>query len=399
MPRMLRAGGENSRMRRNDRASAQNVAGGTLVRAPGMGPADVRVERAVQADAGSQRVSVGSVTAQEPFRLDQLPRSGPRGWLLIAQIVGTVVLAVWIVRQIDFQPLVAQFARLRWSMIALLLAIGVVDRFLAAWKWHILLAAKNMRLSRGAVFRIQMIATFLGNFLPTAVGVDAVRIYLVARVTRRTLDSVSASTVDRLLTLFATVALAAIVLAVPVVNGTGVARGWPTLLPVLIFPATLLAATQTKWMMWLRPIARRVLGDRLTALSSELYTSLFEFHGNRAAVAASSGVTFASFVIRILFVKAVAAALSIDVSVGALWLSLPLTWVALMLPVSLGGLGLQESSYLLALSRVGVAAESAVAISLLDQLIMRIVSLLGAAFWIVARPRWNAAPAETVVGS
>jgi hypothetical protein len=89
--------------------------------------------------------------------------------------------------------------------------------------------------------------------------------------------------------------------------------------------------------------------------------------------------------VRIVFVQVAAAALAIDVSFGALLLSLPLTWIALMLPISVGGLGLQETAYLVALTRVGVAPASAVAISLLDQMTMRAVSLSGAVFWLIGR--------------
>jgi uncharacterized protein (TIRG00374 family) len=314
-----------------------------------------------------------------------IPKPRRRAWLLMVQVVCTLALVGWIVRQVDFQPLAAQFARIRWATVALLFGLGVVDRLLTAWKWHVLLVAKNIRLRLGEAFRMQMIATFFGSFLPTAVGMDAVRIYLVARATRRTLDSVSASTVDRLLTVVGTFLIAGAAILVTAVREPDGTRSWPIALVMFLIAVGALVAAQARWMARLKPIARRVLGHRMAALCSKFYWNLNEFRSRRDAVAACCAITAGSFVVRIVCVKVAAAALAIDVSFGALLLSLPLTWVALMLPFSIGGLGLQETAYLIALGSVDIAPASAVAISLLDQMTMRAVSLLGAVFWLIGR--------------
>ena len=142
---------------------------------------------------------------------------------------------------------------------------------------------------------------------------------------------------------------------------------------------------QSRWMARFKPIVLRVLGPRLAGLCSRTYWNLHEFRSRRGAVAACCGITAASFIVRIAFVQVAAAALGIDVSFGALLLRLPLTWVALMLPFSLGGLGLQETAYLIALTSIGIEPAAAVAISLLDQATVRAVSVLGAAFWLMSR--------------
>ena len=317
--------------------------------------------------------------------LTEAPKRQRPRWLLAAQLVGTLALVGWIVWQIDFQPLAAQFARLRWGTVGLLFGIGVVDRLLTAWKWHVLLVAKNIRLRLGEVFRIQMIASFFGSFLPTAVGMDAVRIYLVARATRRTLDSVSASTVDRLVTVVGTFLIAGAAILVTAFRQPDASASWPILLAMLLLAGGVFVVAQARWMARLQPIARRVLGHHVAALCGRFYWNLNEFRTRRGALAACCAITAGSFVVRIVFVQVAAAALAIDVSFGVLLLSLPLTWVALMLPVSIGGLGLQETAYLIALPPVGIAPASAVAISLLDQVTMRAVSLLGAVFWLIGR--------------
>jgi uncharacterized membrane protein YbhN (UPF0104 family) len=310
-----------------------------------------------------------------------IPRFGRHTWLLIAQIGCTVVLIAWIVGQIDFQPLVGHFASIRWNAVVLLAGIGLLDRFLTAWKWHVLLLAKNIPLRTSEAFRVQMIASFFGSVLPTAVGMDAVRIYLVSRSTRRTLDVVSASTVDRLLTVGGTFLIAGATIVVSALQRPDRPIVSPVVLPLLLLAGGLLAVGRAQWMARLKPAAQRVLGHRLTALGTSLYWNLHEFRGRRGALAACCAITGGSFAVRILFVQVAAAALAVDIPFADLLLGLPLTWVALMLPLSIGGLGLQETAYIVALG--SLAPASAVAISLLDQMTMRGVSLLGAAFWLI----------------
>jgi len=312
------------------------------------------------------------------------PKSRHRNWLLTSQIVCTILLAVWVMRRIDLQPLVGYLASLHWNAVVLLAGIGLLDRFLSAWKWHVLLVAKNTRLRLGEVFRIQMIASFFAGFLPTVIGLDAVRIYLAARATGRTLDSVAASTADRLLTIVGTFLIAGVVILVSPLQPDDTTSGL-LLLVAFLLVSGLMVVAQARWMARFKPIVLRVLGPRLAGFCSRIYWNLHEFRSRRGAVAACCGITAASFIVRITFVQVAAAALGIDVSFGALLLRLPLTWVALMLPFSLGGLGLQETAYLIALTSIGIEPAAAVAISLLDQVTVRAVSVLGAAFWMMNR--------------
>jgi uncharacterized protein (TIRG00374 family) len=311
-------------------------------------------------------------------------KSQHRNWLLMLQIVCSILLFVWIMGRIDLQPLVSYLASLRWSAVALLAGIGLLDRFLSAWKWHVLLVAKGIRLRLSEVFQIQMTASFFAGFLPTVVGLDAVRIYIAARTTGRTLESAAASTADRLLTIVGTFLIAGVAVLVSPLPTEDTTSGI-LLLVTFLLASGLLVVAQARWMARLKPMVLCVLGRRLAERCARIYWNLQEFHSRRGAVAACCGITAASFIVRVMFVQVAAAALGIDVSFEALLLRLPLTWVALMLPFSFGGLGLQETAYLFALTSVGVEPAAAVAVSLLDQITVRAVSLLGAVFWLMSR--------------
>jgi uncharacterized membrane protein YbhN (UPF0104 family) len=193
------------------------------------------------------------------------------------------------------------------------------------------------------------------------------------------------STVDRLLTVLSTFVVAGAAMGVASLGQGGDTPYWLILLPMLIIATALLMTAGAHWMHPVKSISVRLLGDRVTALAAKIYRSLHEFRRRPGAVAACCALTVGSFAVRVLFVQVAAVALGVEVALAALALSLPVTWVALMLPISIGGLGLQEGAYLVALSSVGVDPVAAVAIALLDQIVMRVVSLLGAMFWFMKR--------------
>jgi len=65
-------------------------------------------------------------------------------------------------------------------------------------------------------------------------------------------------------------------------------------------------------------------------------------------------------------------------TVRDLLLIIPILWIIVMLPITIGGLGVQDAGYVALMALVGVSAPVAVGMSLLEHLISRAVSLPGA---------------------
>ena len=64
-------------------------------------------------------------------------------------------------------------ADLKW--VALAVAINIATVPVMAWRWQLLLAAKRLQVPLGWLTRTYFVALFIGQFLPAAVGGDAVR--------------------------------------------------------------------------------------------------------------------------------------------------------------------------------------------------------------------------------
>lgn len=305
--------------------------------------------------------------------------------MFYCQAVLTVAMVAWVATRIDLKPLVAAFSRIRWPLIGLVFVIAVLDRLVTAWKWDLLMAAKGIGLGVARSFRVQMIANFLGTFLPSSFGFDAVRVYLAARVTGRAVDTAAASTVDRLIMVLGTLVLAAGGVIAGVVLHTRDEVHWSVPLVAVLALIGVAVSAKAAWMNRIGAMAAPLFGQRISSVVKRFYDSLHAYHRHRRAVAGAAVMTAIALMFRVLAVQAEAHAFAERAPFLTLLRCLPLAWVALMLPISIGNIGLQESAYLVVLGMVGIDPVSAVAISLLEQVISRIISLPGAVFWLLGR--------------
>src|SRR6185437_12217969 len=122
-----------------------------------------------------------------------LSRGASRALRLLVSF-GLLALVLWLAH---WQSVVGVLRQVegRWVLIAFLL--GIADRLLLNYRWQILLAARGVSVGFLRLFGIQLAANFFGAFLPSSMGVDAVRIAALCRAGEPTPLVVAATLVDR----------------------------------------------------------------------------------------------------------------------------------------------------------------------------------------------------------
>jgi len=94
--------------------------------------------------------------------------------------------------------------------------ISLLDRWVMAYKWKILLDAQKINVSLGALTVIYFKGSFVGGLLPTSLGGDAVRAYEIVRNERALLeDGISSIIMERFLGFLSSALLA--LLMIPLV--------------------------------------------------------------------------------------------------------------------------------------------------------------------------------------
>jgi len=120
----------------------------------------------------------------------------------------------------------------------------------------------------------------------------------------------------------------------------------------------------------------------LAPLWEHISHALDIYRHRTAALRTAFGIALLGIVCTALVNWLVSQAMGGQMSLPMIFLINPLVALALMLPISIGGLGVSQAVYPFFYGAVGVSAEHALAVSLLVQLIQLVASLPGGLFWL-----------------
>jgi uncharacterized protein (TIRG00374 family) len=296
------------------------------------------------------------------------------------RIAFSLALITLVVTFADWREVWAVLRRVEagWVVAALLLAVA--DRVLTNYRWRSLLTGRGVHVGFLRLFRVQLAANFLGSFLPGFIGVDAVRITALCRGGAPSSPVIAATLVDR-----ATLAIATLLLGAVAVLSLAQARIPPHIQRFVLVAAGIVLVLVA---ICLHPAVRRWV--RLTLLSrvpgrlrhklGEVAEDSLAYRHKPRVLGAVSLLTLAIFAGRILFAKAVAFSCGVDVAMMDLLLIIPILWIVVMLPITIGGIGVQDAGYVVLMALVGVSAPVAVSMSLVEHVVARLASLPGALF-------------------
>ena len=139
--------------------------------------------------------------------------------MVLEALVSAVLLAA-ILQWAGIHQVLHELSRtqLRWFVPAVLVSIATVP--LMAFRWRLLLSAKRIDVPIAWLTRTYFVALFAGQFLPAAIGGDAVRAVELGRRTHDAPEAVASVLIDRLVGLVSLVVLA----LAAVIAGGGSAR-------------------------------------------------------------------------------------------------------------------------------------------------------------------------------
>jgi uncharacterized protein (TIRG00374 family) len=285
-----------------------------------------------------------------------------------------------VIRLADWQAIanVLRHADPKW--VAAAVGCAVVDRLLLNYRWQVLLTARHLLIRFVPLLRIQFAANFLGSFLPSSIGVDAIRIAALCRAGMPAPEVIASTLVDR-----ATIALAsllfgaAMVLALAGTRLPGELQSWVLGTAVAACLACIVVV-QPRVRRWARDRVFAHLPERVRGISTDVASAMLAYRHQYGALARTALLTAIIFAVRILFAKALALACGASVTIVDLLLVIPILWVIVMVPITVGGIGLQDAGYVALMALVGVPPAIAVSMSLIEHVVARLVVLPGALF-------------------
>jgi uncharacterized membrane protein YbhN (UPF0104 family) len=253
-------------------------------------------------------------------------------------------------------------------------AAGMV---LAAVRWSTVLSGMGLHTGLRTLVNHYLAGNFVGNFLPSTIGGDVLRVRRLALANGRGADTTASVVLERLtgwlvLPLITLVALA----ANPGLRELGGASA---------LAAGIAVATLVVLALLLLAVGHPRLGGRLAgndgwrafAAAVHLGVNRLRHNPGAAFVVLASSLAYQLMVVLAAFCAA--RALGLDaVGLTATLAFFPAVAIAQVLPISLGGLGVREWSLVLFLDPLGVQAGRAMALGFLVYGLNLAVSLLGA---------------------
>jgi len=305
---------------------------------------------------------------------------------LAFKILLSSFLIVWIIKKVDYH----EFIKILSKANVLFILIGVfwliLDRFFMSYRWNILLVAKNIKIPFFQIVKIYFLASFSGNFLPSSVAPDAVRTYYASRYHSGISDILSSVLVDRILGVFSLTIIAMFSLLFIFLGGGEInIKSFIAMLSILVLIAIMVFSEKIIKMVDINRIINylSLSKDNIFIKNIEnVYHSCNDYKNKHAVLVKALLVSFFIQILSILVIYIISLSVHVNVSIIPLFLFVPLINILIMLPVSIGGIGLQEGAFIYFFSRVGITAQEALTVALLFRGITILVSLPGGILYI-----------------
>jgi glycosyltransferase 2 family protein len=306
-----------------------------------------------------------------------------RTLLSTAKIAVSAALVYLAVRKVDLTELLQRVGTMRgFGWVSAAIALSFFQIFAGVLRWQEINTECGLSLTTTQAMRFNVIGTFFNQTLPSAIGGDAVRLWLVARSGAGWRLATYSIFVDRAIGLMA---LAVIIVASLPWSLDLIAdpKGRSALL-LVDFAALaaascflLLAALNWPWLKRWR-VTRHI--HACAVIASRV---IFSRQRGPKVIGLSLFVHVLGVVIAWCVVQAIAA----PVSFGQVFQLVPPVMLITMIPLSIAGWGVREASMGLAFGYAGLMASEGINVSLLLGAVSFIVGAVGGLVWILSTER------------
>jgi len=307
--------------------------------------------------------------------------------LLLAKILASGVLLYLALRGIDFTQVTSRLKQINLVWVALAFAVAVTQLWLGAVRWHDVTMVCGTALPIARAFRYNYIGAFFNQTLPSAIGGDAMRLWLLGRNGAGWRTATYSVFIDRAIGLIALAVL--VVGALPlswrligdqngryalVLLGAGSLGAGVGFLIIGRLPWDWLDRWfPTRHVRACSVLANQVLFGRRTAL--------------RIAV-----VSIAIHVLAVVMVWLVAQSIAATARPTQLLALVPPVMLITMLPISIAGWGLREATMMVAFGYAGLQQADGLTVSLLYGTIVFALGATGGLVWILSSEKAQGGP-------
>lgn len=296
--------------------------------------------------------------------------------IIAAKVVTTAALLYFVLSGVDLGQLGEILLAVPAQTFAIAALLHVLVFVLGAFRWWLLASHTGVDRSFATILPSYYLGVFSNNFLPTGVGGDLVRILHLKQLNIGLHALVAATISDRLIGL--TAVLATGLAALAITPGISIGREIRFLLLILS-----IAAAASVWLLahkrlgaLVERLALRFHHTRIRRIAFELVQSIHRLHNHREIVLATLALSVGVQSLVTVSYYLLARSIGLEQPLTLFFAVIPVVFLAATLPISIGGLGVREGTFVALMVAAGAEKSQVVSVS---------VAYL-AVFWLATLP-------------
>jgi uncharacterized protein (TIRG00374 family) len=257
--------------------------------------------------------------------------------------------------------------------------------FISVVRWRLLLQAQHITIALPFLLKSYMVAIFFNNLLPSTIGGDVVRIHDTCRRGNNKGGAIAAVFLDRLLGIFVLMGfvLSSLLISEKLSFFLSYLRSW-TIISILCFSTITIFCLffYTRLLLFANKFSTLKKIGHFIEKSVE---NLLLFRENKKILATSLLLSLLLQINVVVYYFLISAGIGLSVAVNEFFVIVPVTVFTMMIPVSINGVGLRESIFVLILSAYNVSKYSSIAMAWIDYSMVLLLGVIGGIVYMVRK--------------
>lgn len=303
------------------------------------------------------------------------------------QALVTALLLLWVLSQVDVLALQNAIRQISVVWLAAIIVISFLVFAVAARRSQLLAGLPGGHRGLWLSYCFYLAGMFYNQFLPTSVGGDIARIYLIQKQQGKVYQAASSVLLERALGLVITL-LIAIITGIYLYGPGGSRLAGNLLLLWLVVLIITLLLFHPRLSALVERLMSKTRMSRLLAVVHKFLLALQEFRKHPLPLLQAGFLSIIYQAGDILVIGMLGDLVGISVPLSYYFLFIPIVYVVSLLPISINGLGVRENSMVFLFSGVGGEPALVLLLSLLIYL-DRLIKGLAGGIWLLSSGGWT----------
>ena len=241
----------------------------------------------------------------------------------------------------------------------------VLNRFLVATRWWLFIVNSNQTTRWSKIVHAIFVSSFLGSFFPTGLGEDVFRVYYLDRSVGPRSQIFASVILDRLSGMVALGCLSLIGISYVFFQNTTLPIGGLAFLGAILMFGPIFLPVMARAAPRFKVFAKHLNKHNVVSFLADAATVVGKIRLNSRLAAMTLLISFLIQLGRCIMFYLLYVAIDSPVSLVEVIVLIPPVLLALVLPISFGGIGIREAGLSIMFAFIGISLEESISVGLL----------------------------------